>query len=122
MSEKFKLSAKWTDDCQGKKNYDAEILSISSRYWPRGGGYMMVVSEPGKLPQFKDNDSRPELRPSAVSSLIIRHGEDEEDIELASQEFEADTQEEVQAQVETWAQQIMDRAVAALRKEFSEVE
>jgi hypothetical protein len=30
---------KWRNDCQGKKDYDGRIVHVSSRYWPRGGGY-----------------------------------------------------------------------------------
>ena len=32
--------AMWTDDCQGKKDYDGNMVSISTRYWPgpSGGG------------------------------------------------------------------------------------
>ena len=29
-----KINAEWVDDCQGKKDFDATILRISTRYWP----------------------------------------------------------------------------------------
>lgn len=34
-----RINARWTDDCQGKKDFDGTIIDISSRYWPRGGGF-----------------------------------------------------------------------------------
>lgn len=117
------LWGEWTDDCQGKKDYDPSIVSISTRYWPRGGGFLLFNSHTG---EFQENDARPDIRPSATSSLVIdyRQGEGEDayvdHLDLAVAEFEADTEEEVKAQVEAWAQLQMDRAVAVLWKEFGE--
>jgi len=116
--DKLLLDAEWTDDCQGKKDYDAHILSISSRYWPRGGGFTGLFIQPGKPPIFEDNDARPHIPPSATSTLLLRY-KDDESIELARGEFEAETQEEVQRQVEVWAQAQMDRVVAILREHFT---
>ena len=28
------LAAEWTDDCQGKKDYDGDVLAITTRCWP----------------------------------------------------------------------------------------
>lgn len=116
--QQFKLDAKWTDDCQGKKDYDGEILSISTRYWPRGGGFHVFDRDNPKR-GFQGNEARPQIRPSAQSQLVIYHAESGY-LTLVEQEFEAETQEEVQAQVEAWAQAQMDRAVAALQREFGE--
>lgn len=113
----MKLQAEWTDDCQGKKDYDGNILSISSRYWPRGGGFFAIHFQGGRAVQIEEDSDRPDILPSARSSLLLRYDEDES-IELASQDFEAETQEEVQRQVETWAQQQMDRVVEILRQHF----
>lgn len=46
----MKIDAKWTPDCQGKKDYDGQILSISTRYWPSGGGFatFSYTEPPGK--------------------------------------------------------------------------
>ena len=119
LPNKMTLDAEWTDDCQGKKDYDAPIIEISTRYWPRGGGFMLVRREEGQPVKIEENEARPEVKPSANSTLIIRHSEGMGIAELAEQNFEADTYEEVAAQVETWAQQQMDRVVAALRREYA---
>lgn len=120
-SNSLQLDAQWRDDCQGKKDYDGEILSISSRYWPRGGGMDIFDFDTPEL-GLQGNDMRPEVKPSAHSSLMLRYKDsdgDGDDLTLAEAEFEAETQEEVQAQVEAWAQKQMDRAVALLRNEFN---
>ncbi len=117
--QQLKLDARWTDDCQGKKDYDGDILSISTRYWPRGGSALVFDSSHPELGLHKPD--RPDIKPSAHSSLMLRYADadgDADDLKLIEKEFEAETQEEVQSQVEAWAQEQMDRAVAVLRKEF----
>lgn len=109
----LKLDAKWKDDCQGKKDYDGEILSVSTRYWPRGGGFF--VGAPGK--GIEGNEARPEIKPSAKSSIMLRHS-DEDSITLVEAEFEGETQEEVQRQVEIWAQARFDEVVDLLARHF----
>lgn len=116
----MKLVAEWTDDCQGKKDYDGDILSISTRYWPRGGGFHVFDRLRPEL-GMQDNETRPEIKPSATSSLVIGFRDEdgcEDTFELASAEFEADTFEEIAPQVRDWAQTQMDRAVTVLRAEF----
>lgn len=56
-----KVPATWEDDCQGKKDYDAELVSLSTRYWPRGGGFSAIID--GK---WEHNEDRPDIKPSAV--------------------------------------------------------
>lgn len=111
----MKLQAEWTDDCQGKKDYDGDILSISTRYWPRGGGFWLVEIRPDGS---WGDETRPHILPSAKSSLLLRH-DDHDYTTLVEQEFEAETQEEVQRQVEEWAQAQMDRVVAILRQHYT---
>ena len=43
------VPAKWTDDCQGKKDYDGKILCLSTRYWPRGGGVTVHAPSEGRF-------------------------------------------------------------------------
>jgi hypothetical protein len=116
------LDADWTDDCQGKKDYDGEILSISTRYWPRGGGFSILQNVPGKSLSFEENESRPEIRPSAKSVLVIWHRANGErkDIVITSKSFEAETFEQIESEVRDWAQEQMDRAVGAIRREFQQ--
>jgi hypothetical protein len=116
----MKLSAQWTDDCQGKKDYDGPILSISTRYWPRGGSFLVFDSNNPQL-GMQGGESRPHIKPSATSSLVINHGE-EDYLKLVTADFEAETEEEVKAAVEMWAQTQMDKAVMVLRAAFVDTE
>lgn len=114
------LEAEWTDDCCGKKDYDGTILAISTRYWPRGGGMFVVHNNPGQPVKIEDDSARPEIKPSASCSLLIHYSEDATGgFAIIEKEFEAETLEEIKALVEPWAQEHMDRAVAALKKEFA---
>lgn len=94
--EDVPLDAEWKPDCQGKQDYDADLVQLSTRYWPRGGGFSIFNTATG---EFADNDARPEIKPSAKASILIQ-GE-----ELASARFEGDDEAEVKAEVERWAQQ-----------------
>jgi hypothetical protein len=128
VTEELILRARWTDDCQGKKDYDAPIVVISTRYWPRGGGFDLLNVENGRVVSWEGNEARPDVKPSAKSSLGIRHGAadpDEENLDadadfftLTEAEFEAETEEEVKAMVEKWAQEQMDKVVGILRAAF----
>jgi len=102
---RFFSRLKWTDDCQGKKDYDGEILTLSSRYWPRGGGYHVST---GGGP-WEGNETRPEIKPSAVSSILL-FGES-----LVGKDFEGETQEEVQRAVEAWVEKTITSLVDHLR-------
>lgn len=119
IPSKIALNATWTPDCCGKQDYDAPILSISTRYWPRGGGLMVVYNLPSQPIKIEMDSERQEIKPSANCSLKIDYAEDTGlDFVLAEKDFEGETEEEVKAQVEIWAQQQMDKAVAALVKAF----
>jgi hypothetical protein len=115
----LKLAAEWTNDCQGKKDYDGDIVGISTRYWPRGGGFNLYRKlESGLFIEEPRDDS---IKPSAGASLVIWYGLpdcDRDDIVLASEKFEGETFEEVARQVESWAQEQMNRVVSILLREF----
>ncbi len=98
MSEKKILKAEWTLDCQGKQDYDGEIISISTRYWPSN---------------YQSNK-----KVSAKCSLHLNFKDYPEYIELVSQEFEGDTEAEVKFKVEQFAQLQFDKVVGLLPKEF----
>lgn len=118
MSDSRKVPAQWTDDCQGKKDYDGHLVSLSTRYWPRGGGFLLLRADGG----IEDNDARPEVRPSANATVYLGSTEDDyldDAVVLAKQDFEADTQEEVQRQVEEWAAKQYGRIAEALLREFT---
>lgn len=108
---KFRVPAEWTDDCQGKKDFDGDLVRLSTRYWPAGGGFSAII--PGR--GWVDNPS--DCKPSANSKIILQYAGDDYVI-FAEKEFEADTLEQVKAQVESWAQQQYERIIVALSKEF----
>lgn len=113
----IRLDAEWTDDCGGKKDYDGDILSISTRYWPRGGGFIAIKHTPGGV-VMEGNEARQEIRPSAKSSLVIwRKGGSH--ITLAEREFEADSLDGFKEELEKWAQEQMDKVVNLLRGGFA---
>lgn len=112
------VPAMWTDDCQGKKDYDGKLVSLSTRYWPRGGGFATFSREAG----WEDNAARPDIRPSAHATIYL--GSTANDFyenaeQLIDREFEGDTQEEVQRAVEAWAAEQFQRIALALRREFA---
>lgn len=117
MAEPYRLDATWTDDAQGKKDYDGPILTISTRYWPRGGGFLVVNRTPTRI-TIEDDTHRRDIKPSAKSSLCLCIAGYPESVTLTSQSFEGETFEEVAHQVETWAQATMDHVVAVLRQAF----
>lgn len=115
--------AKWTDDCQGKKDFDGPLVEISTRYWPRGGGYWVMHNNPGAPVKIEKNDVRPEVKPSAHAAINLRWGDPDEDHygPFIEESFEGETESEVKAQVEAWIQRQMGRVVRALTKEFGPV-
>ena len=112
----LKLNAEWTNDCQGKKDYDGDILSISTRYWPRGGSHM-IFSGNQFISDGSDPQRQSEIRPSATSSLVLWHGQ-RDSVDIVKKDFEADTEQEVREQVEKWAQEQMNKVVEILQGYF----
>ena len=103
----MKLNITWKNDCQGKKNYDGKLVTITTHYWP--GPY--AVFDLGLHEIYG-------ARPSAKSTiwLVDCFGE-----ELATKDFEGESFDDVDEQVKSWGQQQMDRIATALRAEFGKV-
>lgn len=110
LPEIMKVDAGWEDDCSGKKNFDGSIVSISTRYWPRGGGFGFITNNiDGKVEISHNVDNQ--IKPSAKSSVTIYWKSDESTdtpydpgyYDITSKEFEAETEEEVKQAVELWA-------------------
>lgn len=93
-----KVPATWENDCQGKKDYDAELVSLSTRYWPRGGGYSVIIDG-----NWEHNEHRPTIKPSAKSAILLNVPGDY--VEVVTKEFEGESFEEVKEQVEQWAEE-----------------
>lgn len=106
-----RVPAQWTNDCQGKQDYDGELVGLSTRYWPRGGGFHIVRGNG----EWEGNETRPDILPSAHATIYL--GPDEE---LAEFWCKADTEGEVKRRVEMWATVQFCRIQNALRKEFTE--
>lgn len=112
------VNAEWTDDCQGKRDYDGPVISISSRFYPgaaSGKGAMCFTLEGAKLTEsvipYGD-------RPSAVSAVVLNIG-DQDCIALKEEKFEADTDAQVFAMVEAWAEQQHDAIRAMFTAHWS---
>lgn len=92
-SERAEYHPEWKPDCQGKWNYDCDLVQLSSRYFPQP-------------------------RPSATASIRIGDLAEGAYETLARAEFEGDTEMEVKAKVEQWAKVMIARVEAAVRREF----
>lgn len=101
-AEVNKIPATWTNDCNGKKDFDGALVTLSTRYWPRGGGFLSYDTNTGI---WKDNEDRPEIRPSAHATIYLGSATEfcDSAIKLADQSFKGDTEEQVKAAVEQWA-------------------
>lgn len=119
MSKKeLRLAASWCDDCQGKKDYDSDILVISSRYWPgaKDGQASMRIKHATGVAVIGGAYGD---KASATSELIINHGDDEGAYVLASKDFSHEDGAVVRAEVEQWAQEQMDKVVEILKETFN---
>lgn len=116
----LKPYAIWTDDCQGKKDFDGPLIWISTRYWPgpEGGGSMLVEIRPGS--DVKISTLPYGSKPSAHSAIHLRLGPQEQDdgggdyLIWREEEFWGDTEDAVKAQVEAWYSEQMNAVVALL--------
>lgn len=104
------IEIKWTDDCFGKKDYDANLIKISSRYWPRGGSHL--VFNEGGLISDGNSPERRGIKPAACSSLLFGG------IELEEKWFDGDTPEEVFKMVEEWADEKIKQLETIMQREF----
>lgn len=111
--------AVWTDDCQGKKDFDGRLLSISTRYYPgpEGGGFMTVSNGPEGL---SFGTAPYAARPSAIASIDFNFGIPDAPggygnyVHWREEQFEGDTEESVKMQVEGWVRERMGELVVLL--------
>ena len=115
-----KTTAVWTNDCCGKKDFDGEMLTVSSRYWPKGGSGMAFDTEhPGRGLHRYDDGSQC----SASSKILFHYTKENGDTDYLVVAETGDyitgaTQEEVQTKIEDWVQKTTDRILRALIREF----
>jgi len=107
-----KIEVEWTLDCQGKQDYDADIVRLSSRYYPRGGGFSVFDTGTG---EWTENSAHPEIQPCAYSSILV--GDEEV---AASGRVEGETEADVKVKVEAWAREKMAVVIAAVRTALAE--
>jgi len=100
----MKLQAEWTNDCSGKQDYDAELVTLSTRYWP--SQYSQTFRHPDKI--ITDH-------PSALVGIYLC----EESDPLIATEFYADTEAGVKCKVEEWAQAQFEKIERVIRAEFA---
>jgi len=112
----MKASAKWTDDCQRKKDYDGEILTISTRYWPRGGGMGIITHNKNGVISIETNSNQ-DIKPSATSTICLNYGDDDY-LDLITEDFEAETETEVKNQVEKWVQEQFNSILELLKTKY----
>ena len=120
----MKPAARWTPDCQGNWDYDGRLISISTRYWPAGGGFHIYDPKQAKRGLHPSSEDFPEIKPSANAAIHINCGEPDENgfnspyAHLVEKEFEADTEQEVKADVEKWVAEQYARIVKCLMAEY----
>jgi len=113
--EKAEYRPEWTPDCQGKWDYDCDLVFLSCRYWPQVGGFHVLDTSKGT---WEGNEARPDIRPSASASILIGDPVSGPYETMTSAEFDGDTASEVKAKVEAWAKEMISRVDAAIRREF----
>lgn len=115
----MKAPVEWTNDCGGKMDYDGFFVSVGTRYWPRGGGFLTgTITPEGEYTNIQGNESRSEVRPSANSAILLNSKDVVLPVTLVEQEFEGETKEEVQRQVEIWVQSQYDKIAELLMSHF----
>ncbi len=112
--KRIKTTATWTDDCQGKKDYDGELISVSTRYWPAKGGFW-VVNKDSSGTTIRDGEDQKGMC-SARSAIIVEHGDGY--FPLVECQFEAPTQEAIQRCVEAWVEDKVNEVYQVLREHF----
>src|SRR5579859_2859822 len=107
----LKVDATWTPDCSGKQDFYGPMVSVSTRYWPAGGGYY-VSTGPGDF-RLSANGKPP----SAHSSIVLDVA-DTYYVTLAEANFEAETESQVKAQVEHWVAEQLNIVARTMAKRF----
>lgn len=116
MSDKrAEYHPEWKPDCQGKWDYDCDLVFLSCRYYPQGGGFHVFDTGKGT---WEGNEARPEILHSAIASILIGDPVNGPYETMASADFSGPTEAEVKGKVESWAKEMMLRVDAAIRREF----
>lgn len=102
----------WTDDCQGKKDYDGDLVQLSTRYWPGHHTVFDTVTPEKGLHEV------PGGKPHANCMIYLL---DDYDNPLAKADFRGDTFAEVAAQVEAWVETQFNTIKAAAMAALSDV-
>jgi hypothetical protein len=114
MTDDVLEGVEWKLDCQGKQDFDDNLVFLSCRYYPRGGGFSTFTASPGGPVDWKHNEDRPEIKPTAYAGVYLRG------MVLAELTVEGETEAEVKEQVERWArvqiESIYDLLLVAFKK------
>jgi hypothetical protein len=104
----MELQAEWELDCHGKQDYDADLVRLSTRYWPRGNGYAEMTADG----RWLENATRPSIPPSATATIYLQ------DEPLTTASFEGATEAEVKVKVESWAREQFAKVATAMGAAF----
>lgn len=113
--EKAEYHPEWKPDCQGKWDYDCNLVFLSCRYWPQGGGFHVLDTSKGT---WEGNEERPEICPSGSASILIGDPVNGPYETVARADFDGNSEAEVKSKVEAWAKEMIARVDAAIRREF----
>lgn len=115
----FEPCAEWSNNCQGKKDYDGRLLSISTRYWPASPTSLNAYdTKTGKWSEVPYGGT-----PSASAAIHINFGEPDQYgygdyATLVEKEFSAPTEAEVKALVEAWVKETCETILTSLKHVF----
>lgn len=115
-TDKAEYNLEWKPDCMGKQDYDGTLVSLSCRMYPRGGGFLQVDTWTGET---KGNEDRPSIPPEATVSILLGDPCCESYEALATAFFVGETEAEVKALVEKWADGMIARVEVAVRQAFA---
>lgn len=96
---------RWTQDCQGKEDFDGKLASISTRIYARGGSTHVWGPEGFT---DKDSPSRQHIRPSGTAHIRLFNRHE------IQKDFVADTTEQLKADIEAWYTMIIEAVQEAL--------
>jgi len=107
--QESKLKAYWTTDCQGKKDYDTDILSFSCRmYPPRYGNHKFHAICELTLRNGQGSGFFEEMKNERREFICGNY------FDLLKADFEGDTEQECKQKVEEWCNRVYNQTIRIL--------
>lgn len=119
VSLKPVVVAKWRDDCQGKKDYDGEVVVLSCRYWPGADSEQgtMIVTRDHNGQVVIGTEPHGERHHVHASICLVKAGGDF--ATLTHEHFYGNSFDEVRVATEGWAKGAVARVWRAVIVEFA---